>query len=254
MLATAVALLSFGCGSVKHAEMMMLKDVQNQVGAIDSLPALRVQTDDILGVAVTSSVPEAIATLQEGSEGVATGSAGEQALGVKEGYRVDEEGNIYLPYIGQVRAEGKTILQLREEISREIKGYFPDATVQVRFLNFRITIMGEVLRPNVYTIPNERLNILEAIGMAGDFTSYAKRDNVLIIRERNKVREINRINTQDPTLFQSPYFYLKPNDLVYVEPLKAKQYATQGDFLQRYSNVFFPVVTLITFLAGLSIK
>jgi len=77
---------------------------------------------------------------------------------------------------------------------------------------------------------------------------------VLIMRERNQVREFVRLNTQDTTLFSSPYFYLKPNDIVYVEPLKAKEYATQGDFLSRYSNVFFPIVTLLTFVLGLSIN
>ena len=253
LTAVFTAMLLSSCGGVKHAEMLMLQNVQNQVGPIDSLPVLRIQSDDILGVFVSSQVQEANASFQEGKE-AESASSGEQALGVKDGYRVDEAGNIYIPYIGAVHAEGKTILDLREEISTKIKDYYPDATVQVRFLNFRITIMGEVLRPNVYTIPNERLNILEALGMAGDFTPYAKRNNVLIIRERNKVREINRINTQDPTLFQSPYFYLRPNDVVYVEPLKAKQYATQGDFFQRYSGIFFPVVSLITFIAGLSIK
>lgn len=253
LLATAVAMLFFGCGSVKHAEMMMLQDAQNQIASIDSLPALKIQTDDILGIFVSSSVDEALNSFKDPKEGVRAAS-GESALGLQDGYRVDEAGDIYMPYLGKVKAAGKTVLDLREEISVGIKEFYPDATVQVRFLNFRVTLMGEVNRPNVYTIPNERLNILEAIGMAGDFTPYARRNFVLIMRERNKVREFARINTQDPTLFQSDYFYLQPNDLVYVEPLKAKQFATQGDFISRYSGVLVPVVTLFTFLIGLSLN
>ncbi len=255
MAAVAVILLAMlnSCGSVKHTEMLMLQDVQNRLAAIDTLPALRIQADDILSIQVSSRSPEnLIAFQQQKTEGLA--SSGEQALGIQDGYRVDENGDIFLPYIGKVRAAGKTVLQLRQEISNKMIQFIPDATVQVRFLNFRVTMIGEVTRPNAYIIPNERLNILEAIGMAGDFTPYARRNSVLIMRERNQVREFVRLNTQDTTLFSSPYFYLKPNDIVYVEPLKAKEYATQGDFLSRYSNVFFPIVTLLTFVLGLSIN
>lgn len=255
MAAVAVILLAMlnSCGSVKHTEMLMLQDVQSHLSAIDTFPALRIQADDILSIQVSSRNPENVTAFQQQkSENVA--SSGEQALGIQDGYRVDENGDIILPFIGKVRAAGKTVLQLRQEISNKLIQFVPDATVQVRFLNFRVTMIGEVTRPNAYIIPNERLTILEAIGMAGDFTPYARRNSVLIIRERNQVREFVRLNTQDASLFSSPYFYLKPNDIVYVEPLKAKEYATQGDFLSRYSNVFFTAVTLLTFVIGLSLN
>lgn len=245
----SIAFLS-SCGGVKHPEMLMLQNIQTQLAAIDTLPALRIQADDILSIQVSSRVPEAITAFQSQQTQVAAGS-GENALGIQEGYRVDEGGNIFLPYLGKVRAAGKTVLQLRQEISNSLTSFVPDATVQVRFVNFRITMVGELTRPNAYIIPNERLNILEAIGMAGDFTPYARRNSVLVIRERNQVREFGRINTQDTSLFSSPYFYLRPNDVVYVEPLKAKEYATQGDFLNRYSNILLPFVTLATFVVGI---
>lgn len=240
------------CGSVKHTEMLMMKDIQNKLAAIDNQPVLKIQTDDILSIHVSSRNPESVAAFQVTAAETAA-SSGERALGIQEGYRVDESGDIYLPFVGKVHAAGKTILELREEISTKLVAYFPDATVQVRFLNFRVTLIGEVMRPNAYIIPNERLNILEAIGMAGDFTPYARRNSVLIMRERNQVREFVRLNTQDTSLFRSPYFYLSPNDIVYVEPLKAKQYATQGDFLSRYAPIFYPLVSLATFVLGLSV-
>ena len=137
---------------------------------------------------------------------------------------------------------------MREEIANKLVDFIPDASVQVRFVNFRVTLMGEVKQPNTYIIPNERLTILEAIGMAGDFTDYARRNSVLVVRERNGVREFARVNTQDPELFNSPYFYLSPNDIVYVEPLKAKQYATRGDFIDRYSVILVPFISAITVL------
>lgn len=247
-----MVILVSSCGSVKHSDMLMLTDVQDAVANVDSLPVLKIQPDDILNIQVVDEDNNTISAFQHTIN--ATGEAGEKALGVSEGYRVDEQGYIYLPYIGQVEAAGKTIMAVRQDINSRLIQYLPKANVQVRFVNFKVTLMGEVNRPNTYVIPNERLNILEAIGMAGDFTPYAKRNSVLIIRERNQVREFHRINTKDKSVFASPYFYLSPNDIVIVDPLKAKQYATTGDFFQRYSGIFFPVVTLVTFLLGASLN
>lgn len=250
LVVTTIAILA-SCGSVKHSEMLMLQNIQTQLAAIDTTPALKIQSDDLLSIQVSSRVPEALVAFQQQKE--VTAGSGENALGISEGYRVDEAGNIYLPYLGKVKAAGKTVLQLRQEVSNSLTAFIPDVTVQVRFLNFRVTMIGEVTRPNAYIIPNEHLNILEAIGMAGDFTPYARRNSVLVIRERNQVREFARIDTQTDSLFHSPYFYLRPNDVVYVEPLKAKQFATQGDFLNRYSPVILPLVTLATFFIGISV-
>jgi len=251
LVIAGIALLS-SCGSVKHAEMLMLQDVQNQLAAIDTMPALKIQADDILSIQVSSRTPEVVNAFEMQANEVKA-SSGESALGIADGYRVDESGNIFLPYLGQVKASGKTVLQLRQEINSSLISFFNDVTVQVRFLNFRVTMIGEVTRPNAYIIPNEHLNLLEAVGMAGDFTPYARRNSVLVIRERNQVREFARVNTQSDSLFASPYFYLRPNDIVYVEPLKAKQYATQGDFLSRYSQGLIPVISIITFVVGIII-
>ncbi len=245
-------LLSSGCGSVKHWEMLMLEDVQDKVLPIDSLPVLNIQPDDILSIQVSSRNPETVLAFQQlqSASGGAEAASGVVAMGTQEGYRVDEEGHIYLPFLGKVKATGKTVSELRAEITNRLADFIPDASVQVRFLNFRVTILGEVTAPNTYIIPNERLTILEAIGMAGDFTPYARRNSVLVIRQRSNIREFGRVDTRDTALFRSPYFYLSPNDIVYIEPLKAKQYATQGDFVQRYSAIFFPLVSLVTFFLG----
>ncbi len=241
------------CGSVKHEEMLMLEEVQHQDYPLDSFPLLRIQPDDILGITVKSRNPETVIAFQNLQNNRFSGASGEQALGQSEGYRVDENGLIFLPFLGEVEAGGKTITELRDEITTRLSDFIPDATLQVRFLNFRVTVLGEVLRPNTYIIPNEKLTVLEAIGMAGDFTPYARRNSVLVIRERDNRRELGRIDTQRPDLFESPYFYLSPNDIVYVEPLKAKQYATTGDFVQRYSIVLVPVISFLTAWAAASL-
>lgn len=248
------AFLLSGCGSVKLENMLMFEAVQTEQSPIDSIPVLIIQPDDILSIKVSSRNPETTLAFQQEVMRRGAAATGETALGMQEGYRVDEEGLIHLPFLGSVRAAGKTMVELRRIITERLVDYIPDASVQIRFMNFRVTLMGEVNRPNTYMIPNERLTILEAIGMAGDFTAYAQRESVLVIRERNEVREFSRVNMRDKTLFESSYFYLSPNDIVYVEPLKAKQYATQGDFLQRYSGILFPLVSLLTFVLGTTIN
>ncbi|MCB9274486.1 MAG: polysaccharide biosynthesis/export family protein [Lewinellaceae bacterium] len=244
--AVALSALISSCGGVKYSEMLMFEQVQSGEMNLDRIPVLVIQPDDILSIQVSSRNPETVVAFKTMRE--TAGNMSTAALGTPDGYRVNEQGNIYLPFLGEVKAEGKTLHGLREEIANKLVAYIPDASVQVRFVNFRVTLMGEVKVPNTYIIPNERLTILEAIGMAGDFTDYARRNAVMVVRERNGVREFARVNTQDPELFQSPYFYLSPNDIIYVEPLKAKQYATRGDFIDRYSVILVPFVSALTFL------
>jgi polysaccharide export outer membrane protein len=251
LVALATLFFLSNCGSVKYPEMVMMQNVQNQLAAMDTVAALKIRPNDLLSIEVNSQAKEAQEIFQK--QQTVTAGSGENALAIQEGYRVDELGNIYMPLLGKVTAAGKTVTQLRQDVASKLSAYYNDVTVQVRFLNFRVTLMGEVTRPNAYIVPNEKLNVLEAVGMAGDFTPYARRNNVLIMRERNQIREFARLNTQDTSLFTSPYFYLQPNDVVYVEPLEAKKYATQGDFLNRYSGVFFPLVTLLTFAIGIAI-
>jgi polysaccharide biosynthesis/export protein len=244
-----LVLLFSSCGGVKHAQLTMFEKVGNDQFPLGRIPALSIRPDDILSVQVASRNPERVAAFRRSYENAANSGA-EAFSELAEGYRVNEQGNIYLPFLGQVKASGKTVVDLRQEITDRLAEFIPDAAVQVRFLNFRVTLLGEVNQPNTYTIPNERLTILEAIGLAGDFTPYARRNSLLIIRERNEKREFARLDFQNKNLFMSPFFYLSPNDIVYVEPLKAKQYATQGDFFQRYSSVFVPVVSVVTYLVG----
>ena len=118
----------------------------------------------------------------------------------------------------------------------------------VRFVNFRISIFGEVSSPGNFVLPNERITILDAVSGAGDLTEYANRTNILIIREYDGTREYGRINLQDRDLFNSPYFYLKQNDIIYVEPLKEATAATR-DQAQR----ILPWLSIITSLTTLTL-
>ena len=113
--------------------------------------------------------------------------------------------------------------EAKEKLVEQLEEYLKDPIVNIRYLNYRVTVIGEVNRPSTFTIPSEKINILEALGMAGDMTAYGKRENVLIIREEEGERTMTRVNLNNKELLNSPYFFLQQNDVVYVEPDRLKQ-------------------------------
>jgi len=138
------------------------------------------------------------------------------------GYIVNNAGAISLPMVGKVTVAGLNTSEAADLIVQKLEKYLINPTVNVRMLNYSVSVMGEVNRPSVYLIPNERITLPELISLAGDLTIYAKRDNILVIREKDGKREFARVNMTNRDLFNSPYYYLQPNDVVYVEPVKGK--------------------------------
>lgn len=140
------------------------------------------------------------------------------------GYLVNQEGLIKFPVLGDIRAAGLTKVELANKIANALleRKLLIDPIVSVRFLNFRVTVLGEVARPTNINVTNERISILEALGLAGDVTIFGKRDNVLLIREEGDTKVIRRIDLNSEKILTSPYYYLKTNDVVYVEPNKSK--------------------------------
>jgi polysaccharide export outer membrane protein len=131
---------------------------------------------------------------------------------------------VKFPVIGNIKAEGLTKKQLEDQITRELvsRKLLIDPIVTIRFMNFRVTVIGEVARPSTINVTNERISILEALGLAGDLTIYGKRENVLLIREEGTKKIIHRIDLTSKDVLSSPYYYLKTNDVVYVEPNNAR--------------------------------
>jgi polysaccharide biosynthesis/export protein len=137
-------------------------------------------------------------------------------------YMVDDQGNIQFQQIGRLHVEGMTKRQIDSFISEKLKPTLNNPYCTVRFLNYKITVLGEVTRSGVYSIPAERVNVLEALGLAGDIAFYGRRENVLVVREVNGVREFGRIDLTSPEAFLSPWYQLQQNDVIYVEPDKKK--------------------------------
>lgn len=140
------------------------------------------------------------------------------------GYLVDQDGYIQFPMIGDLKAAGITKKELRENIRKGLieRKLLLDPIVNIRYLNFKVTVLGEVNRATVVTVPNEKISLLEAIGLAGDLTIFGKRDNIMVIRTEEGKKIIKRINLNSGEIFKSSYYYLKPNDIVYVEPNKSR--------------------------------
>ncbi len=188
-------------------------------------PVIRV--DDILTVLIATVDPQASAIINAGNiptaaTGSAVGSSSTLQQGVA-GYLVDKEGNIAVPILGKIKVLGFTTSQAKDTIEKIASKYFKDASIIVRYANFKISITGEVAKPGVYVVPNEKVSLLDALTMAGDLTIYAKRDNILLIRENlDGTRTPYRIDMTKSILINSPYFYLRQNDYIYVEPSKAK--------------------------------
>ena len=133
-------------------------------------------------------------------------------------YLIDEDGNIDFPVLGSLKIAGLTRVQVKDMIKEKLKIYINDPIVNVRLKNFKITVVGEVERPGSYNIPNERVTIIEALGLAGDMTIKGKRDNVMVIRENEGENTYHRLDLTSKTIFESPVYYLAQNDVLYVEP------------------------------------
>jgi polysaccharide export outer membrane protein len=184
-----------------------------------------IEANDILSIAISSLNAEASAIYNlpnnnNARSTTATGSSTEPG-----GYLVGSDGNIELPGgLGNIKTAGLTKTELRDYITNLLvsRKLLVDPEVEIRFLNFEVTVLGEVAKPTVITVPSEKISLLKALGLAGDLTIYGRRDNVLLIREENGKKRTRHIDLNSSDFFDSPFYYLKPNDVVYVQPNKAK--------------------------------
>ena len=189
-----------------------------------------IQPDDILSITVQTIDPQTSAMVNQVSPTLSVGASSASAIGGQQvtGFLVDKEGRVEIPLLGQIKLSGLTSFQARELIREKASTFFKEPSVQVRFANFKFTVMGEVAKPAVYTVPNEKVTVLDALGLAGDLTIYGRRENVLVISDVDGEKKFARINLNSTDTFKSPYYYLKQNDVIYVEPNKAKIVSTDA--------------------------
>ncbi|MEY4987432.1 MAG: hypothetical protein RL567_1211 [Bacteroidota bacterium] len=198
----------------------------------------KIQQGDILFIGINSSDPQSSALFNSVNAVPANNAAGANFMtqSVTPGLLVDNQGNIQLPKIGKVFVKGLTKSELTNALQIALIPYLKDPVVSIRFMNYRVTVLGEVVRPSTFNVSNERISVLEALGIAGDLTAYGNRNNILIIHENEGKKEFHRVNLNKMDLFQSKHFYLQSNDVVYVEPNKAKSY------LGSETSVYLPAI------------
>ncbi len=183
-----------------------------------------IQPNDILSITVSSPNPEATLVFNTPNLPTVSVATSNSSATQTVGYLVNPDGTFQFPVLGAIVAAGKTKKQLSEELVKKlVEGkQLVDPIVHIRFLNFKVTVLGEVARPNVITVANEKITILEALGLAGDLTIYGRRDNLLLIREEAGVKTTHRVNLNSSDILSSPYYYLKTNDIIYAEPTPAR--------------------------------
>ncbi len=193
----------------------------NLPNLVDNNFELKIRENDLLYIGITS--PDPVGTLLFNSPQGAVAASGQSAGNNNTtGYLVDKEGKIIFYKLASIHVEGLTREELKLRLQKDLAPYLKDAVVTVRFLNNHITVLGEVSRPQVLTMSTEKLSLLEAIGLCGDITFTGRKDNILVIREMLGGKQFKRLNLTDKSIFNSPFYYLKPDDVIYVQPTEIK--------------------------------
>ena len=257
VIAIVLVMALASCGTVKDIAYFQNRIADNPE-AIDEHAGILIQPKDMLSIVVSSRNPELAAmfnlpviSYQAGSE-MMTSAANQRLMG----YVVDNEGNIDFPVLGTIHVAGLTRWELANLVKERLlnEGLLSDAVVTVEFMNFKISVIGEVNSPGTYTIQGDKVTILQALSLARDLTIFGERENVCVIRELDGERIMYEVNLCDVGMFKSPAYYLQQNDIVYVQPseIKARQ-STTDDKTLRMTSIFVSGGSLLVSLASLII-
>jgi polysaccharide biosynthesis/export protein len=254
-----VMIIISSCGNVKNFQYLQGSFDSARLSKVQ-IPEPVIQKGDLLAITVYSDDPLATAAVTRQAGGISTSplalsnenNSSSPMAAAASGYLVDQRGNLQLYKLDSIRVEGFTKYQLADtlEYFYAKQDLLKNPYVEVRFLNYKITVIGEVAHPGPITVPTDKISAFEAIGLAGDITVTGRRDNVLVVREINGVRTFGRLNLQDPNVFLSPYYYLQQNDMVVVDVARNKasvnnqntmQYVSFGASLLSIAAVFITI-------------
>jgi polysaccharide biosynthesis/export protein len=230
MLALWIMQSLSSCGNAKQLMLLQGPFDTARLSIIKPVEPI-IRKGDILSIIVYSDNPEATKIYNQSliitanasvisTSGASGGVSGSSPSA--PGYQVDGDGNIVFQGLGKINIEGLTKAALKDTLDARLGPFLQHPYYSIRFLNYKFTMMGEVNHPGIISVPGERVNMLEAIALAGDLTFYARRDSVLVIRENNNKREFARLDLRKPEVMASPYFYLQQNDIVIFEPTNQK--------------------------------
>lgn len=244
-------LLLASCTSYKNVPYMQNPEVVNQLDSILPLYDAKIMPKDLLTITVNTTDPEAAAPFNLTVQNTITASRSSltQQPSLQQ-YLVNNEGTIDFPVLGRIKVGGLTKNEAEDLIRQRLSPYLSEEPiVTVRMANYKIAVLGEVARPGMFTVNNEKVNIFEALAMAGDLTIWGMRDNVKLVREDAiGKREIISLNLNDAGIVTGPYYYLQQNDILYVNPNKTK--AKNSDIGQS-TSLWFSATSILVSIASL---
>jgi len=215
MMVMVLGVLS--CGSPK--KIVYLQNASANAGKNATSYELLIQPDDMLQIIVSAENPEVAVPYNLRSTSVDQAMGG-QSLG--DVYLVDKNGEIEFPQLGKIKLSELTCSEAKEKIKDLLKDHIHNPSIQLKITNFKISVLGEVADPGIHKVPGERITLLEALSLSGDLTIYGKRKNIMVIREKEGVKSIEKVDITSTDFINSPYYYLTQNDVVYVEPNKTQ--------------------------------
>jgi polysaccharide export outer membrane protein len=246
LLLLALPVYFISCGT-QHKLPNYLENVTDTSGKGEvKFPELLIQKNDLLSIHVYS-----VSTRKEADELYNLPEATFSGTTAQNSFLVDANGNIDYPRLGTFHAEGLTKQELAAQIKKKLTEpveLLKDPTVIIRFLNYKVTVIGQVGHEGVVNVPGERLTILEAVGLAGGITDYGKKERVKIIRETNGKREIGIIDLSSKDVFESPYYNLMQNDVIYVEPTNQKAKQTEQTLVNQKITIALSLITTAALL------
>lgn len=250
LLSIFVLVIASSCASRKDIVYFQDEPLSAE-SKLDNMFELTYKTNDILTIDVSSIEPAAVMPFNLAPVSYANNSNGSDlnANGnlLRQTYLVDPKGNIEFPVLGTIHVGGLTRTQATEMLKEKLREYVTDAIVNIRLINFTVTVLGEVNNPGTYTIQDERISLSEALGLAGDLSIYGKRDNVFLIREVEGKKKYAKLDLTSINVVNSPVYYLSQNDVIYVEPNNAK--VRQSAYNQNTGVIISAVATLATITA-----
>jgi polysaccharide biosynthesis/export protein len=246
LLFLTVLIWNTSCRTQKATINNYLENLSDTTAVLaDSVVNPVIQKGDILSIRVYSmSINPATDIPYNLPEQTVAGSSGTTT----SGFLVDQNGNVEYPRLGTIRAQGLTKEELADVIKKKLEGQLTQPSVIVRFVNYKITVLGEVRSPGTFPVSTERITILEALGLAGDITEFGKKTNLKVLRENDAKREIGTIDLTSKEMFNSPFYRLQQNDVVFVEQTGRKTRQQEQQNLAQQIGIATSIITAIALI------
>lgn len=240
-----ILVMVLGTSCVSREKIVYFQDLEQRQALLDEVDhSFKIQPNDLLSIVVSAYDLNAVRPFNLVSEARPStdGSGLSYTNTQQQGYLTAEDGTIEFPVLGKIKVAGLSRSQLSDMLVKRISEYVLNPIVTIRVMNFKVSVLGEVAQPGSYNVQGERLSLPEALGLAGDLTIFGRRDNLLVIRDNGKTKDYKYLDLRDSNILNSDYYYLKQNDVIYVEPNNAQ---VQSSSFNRNTSIYISIASLL---------